>query len=123
MSLKLEDSIILRSDIPEFLTQRGIELHSTKNGYRCRCPIHNGESEDTFSCTSKKWYCFKECIGGTIIELYMALENVTYIRALADLANMYDIDLSNNEEYTRAKSYFEEKHSLIRGYQRNVDQA
>ena len=116
--MRLVDSIILRSDIPDYLTQNGVELHMTKNGYRCRCPLHHGDGEDTFSCNSKKWYCFKECIGGTIIELHMAIKNVTFVRAIEDLAEMYGIDLSNNQEYMVAKNYFTEKENLVRGYQR-----
>ena len=121
--MKLVDSIILRSDIPEYLTQHNVDLHITKNGYRCRCPIHKGDGEDTFSCTSKKWYCFKECTGGTIIELHMAMENVTFVRAIEDLAEMYDIDLSNNKEYAVAKSYFGEKEALVTGYQKHLGKA
>lgn len=120
-SLKLVDNIILRSDIPDYLTQKGIDVHMTRNGYRCRCPIHNGESEDSFSCTAKKWFCFKECVGGTIIELYMAVENVTYVRALEDLAEMYDIDLSDDEEYIKARDYFKETEEEILRYKKNVD--
>ena len=121
--MRLRDSIILRGDIPDYLTQHGIKVHSTGKGYRCRCPIHNGDSEDTFSCTSKKWYCFKECIGGSIIELHMALHNVTFTNALEELADMYDIDYEGNEEYQRAKSYFDEQYDLISLYQRNLSNA
>ena len=121
MAMKLEESIIMRSDIPEYLTQHGVNLHATKNGYRCRCPIHHGESEDTFSCNSKKWYCFKECIGGTIIELHMAMQNVSFVRALEDLSDMYDIDLSNNQEYAKAKNYFQTKESLIKTFQNQAN--
>ena len=120
MAMKLVDSIILRSDIPDYLTQHGVELHATKNGYRCRCPIHHGDGEDTFSCNGKKWYCFKECLGGTIIELHMAMENVTFVRAIEDLAEMYDIDLANNKEFTAAKNYFAEKEALVAGYQKGL---
>lgn len=121
--MRLKDSIILRGDIPDYLTQHGVRVHSAGKGYRCRCPIHNGESEDTFSCTSKKWYCFKECIGGSIVELHMALHNVTFTKALEELADMYDIDYEGNEEYQRAKSYFEEQYDLCESFKRHVDLA
>lgn len=113
----------MRGDIPDYLTQHGVRVHSAGKGYRCRCPIHNGESEDTFSCTSKKWYCFKECIGGSIVELHMALHNVTFTKALEELADMYDIDYEGNEEYQRAKSYFEEQYDLCESFKRHVDLA
>lgn len=121
--MRLKDNIILRSDIPDYLTQRGIRVHTSGKGYRCRCPIHNGDGEDTFSCTSKKWYCFKECIGGSIIDLHMILNNVSFIRALEELAEMYDIDYEKNDEYLKAKSYFEEQESLCESYKRKVELA
>lgn len=121
--MRLKDSIILRGDIPDYLTQHGVRVHSAGKGYRCKCPIHNGDSEDTFSCTSKKWYCFRECIGGTIVELHMALHNVTFTKALEELADMYDIDYEGNEEYQRAKSYFEEQESLCESFKRHIDNA
>lgn len=123
MTMKLIDNIILRSDIPEYLTEHGVELHATRNGYRCKCPIHKGDNEDTFSCNGKKWYCFKECTGGTIIELHMAIEGVTFIRAIEDLAEMYGIDLSDNQEYVNARNYFSEKEALVSKYQKKVDKA
>jgi len=121
--LRLKDNIVLRGDIPDYLTQYGIKVHPSGKGYRCRCPIHNGDGEDTFSCTSKKWYCFKECIGGTIIDLHMLLKNVSFIRALEELAEMYDIDYEKNDEYIKAKSYFEEQEALCKSYERHVDRA
>lgn len=121
--MRLKDNIVLRGDIPDYLTQYGIKVHPSGKGYRCRCPIHNGDGEDTFSCTSKKWYCFKECIGGTIIDLHMLLKNVSFIRALEELAEMYDIDYEKNDEYIKAKSYFEEQEALCKSYERHVDRA
>ena len=121
--MRLKDNIILRSDIPDYLIQYGIRVHPSGRGYRCRCPIHNGDGEDTFSCTTKQWYCFKECIGGSIVELHMYLNHVSFTKALEDLAELYDIDYVGNEEYQRAKSYFEEQESLCESYKRNLEHA
>ena len=121
--MRLKDNIILRSDIPDYLIQRGINIHSVGKGYRCRCPIHNGDREDSMHCTTKQWYCFTECIGGSIVELHMYLNRVPFTTALEQLADMYDIDYEGNEEYQRAKSYFEEQESLCNFYKNHVDQA
>ena len=53
----------------------------------------------------------------------MALHNVTFTKALEELADMYDIDFEGNEEYQRAKSYFEEQYELCTNFQRNIDKA
>lgn len=119
--MRLKDNIVLRSDIPDYLTQRGINIHSSGKGYRCRCPIHNGEREDSFYCTTKQWYCFTECIGGSIVELHMYLNHIPFTTALEQLADIYDIDYEGNEEYQKAKSYFEEQESLCEGFKRGVD--
>lgn len=122
--MRIVDNIILRSDIPDYLTQHGVEVRVTGNGYRCKCPIHeDAKREDAFSCNSKKWFCFETCEGGTIIELHMAMHDVSFMKAVEDLANMYDIDYAGNEEYQKAKSYFETQNDLMQKYQRNVSKA
>lgn len=53
----------------------------------------------------------------------MLLKNVSFIRALEELAEMYDIDYEKNDEYIKAKSYFEEQEALCKSYERHVDRA
>ena len=53
----------------------------------------------------------------------MLLKNVSFIRALEELAEMYDIDYEKNDEYIKAKSYFEEQEALCKSYERHVDKA
>lgn len=119
--MKIRDNIILRSDIPEYLTQRGINLKRSGKEYRCPCPIHHGTREDSFSCTSKKWFCFGCIRGGSIIELHMELEGVSFIQAIRDLAEYYDIEIENDTEYIEARSYFAEREAEIVHYERQQD--
>ena len=122
--MRLKDSIILHSDIPDYLSQQGVNVRMAGKQYRCKCPIHDdAHREDAFSCNSKKWYCFEACEGGTIVELHMALKHVSYTAALEQLADMYDIDYENNEEYQRAKSHYEEQEDLVAHYEGSVDKA
>ena len=122
--MRLKDSIILRSDIPDYLSQLGYRVRLAGKQYRCKCPIHSdARREDAFSCNSKKWYCFEACEGGTIVELHMALNHVSYTTALEQLADMYDIDYEHNEEYQHAKSYYQEQTDLVNNYQRNIKMA
>lgn len=121
--MRIKDNIILRSDIPEYLTQRGVVLKKSGREYRCACPVHNGKRTDSFCCSEKKWYCFGCCDGGSIVELHMRLNDVSFIQAIYELAEMYDIDLSDNEEYQQAKTYFEKEESLIETYERNLPMA
>lgn len=119
--MRVKDSIILRGDIPDYLIQRGVKVKRIGNEYRCPCPIHHGTRGDSFCCSSKKWYCFSCCEGGSIIELHMALENVSYIEAIYQLANLYDIEIDSNEEYQKTKSYFDEQESIISKAERERD--
>ena len=119
--MRIRDNIILRSDIPEYLTQQGVVLKKSGKEYRCACPVHGGTRDDSFCCTAKKWYCFGCCQGGSIIELVMAIEGKSFIEAIYSLAQYYDIDLDDNEEFKRAKDYFEQEDDLISHYEKSLD--
>lgn len=122
--MRIKDSIILRGDIPDYLSQLGYRVRLAGKQYRCKCPIHDdARRDDAFSCNSKKWYCFESCEGGTIVELHMALNHVCYTTAIEQLADMYDIDYENNSEYQQAKSYYQEQESLVDGYKKNLKMA
>lgn len=121
--MKIKDNIILRSDIPEYLTQRGIIVKMSGKEYRCACPVHGGSRDDSFCCSAKKWYCFGCCEGGSIIELHMALENKSFIEAIYDLAQYYDISIDDNEEFAKAKDYFGQEEDMVHHYQANLDKA
>lgn len=118
--MRLKDNIILRSDIPDYLSQMGVNVRVSGKQYRCKCPIHDDANrDDAFSCTSKKWYCFEACEGGTIVELHMRLHQVSFTTALEQLADLYDIDYENNDEYQQAKSYFTEQEELVHSFELN----
>ena len=121
--MKIKDNIILRSDIPEYLTEMGIVLKKSGREYRCACPVHGGKRSDSFCCSEKKWYCFGCCEGGSIVELHMLLHDVSFIQAIYELADMYDINIEDNEEYQKARTYFEEEERVIRKYEREQDSA
>ena len=119
--MRIKDMIILRGDIPDYLTQHGIHVRLSGKQYRCKCPIHDdARRNDAFSCNSKKWFCFEACEGGTIVELHMKLHNVSYTTAIEQLADMYDIDFENNEEYQKAKSYFTQQEELVSSYEKSI---
>jgi len=122
--MRLKDSIILHSDIPDYLSQQGVNVRLAGKQYRCKCPIHDdAHRDDAFSCNSKKWYCFESGEGGTIVELHMALKHVSYTTALEQLADLYDIDWENNQEYQQAKSYYQEQEEIAAYYENNVKKA
>ncbi len=122
--MRIRDSIILRSDIPDYLNGLGYPVRLAGKQYRGKCPIHDDANRnDAFCCDSKKWYCFEACEGGTIIELHMAMNHVSFITAIEQLADMYDIDYEHNGEYQAAKSYFAEQEELVRRYEKSVNKA
>lgn len=120
--MRIKDNIIVRGDIPDFLVQRGVQVNNfQRNDYRCACPVHGGTNKSSFSCTKSKWYCHACGDGGTIVELFMRLEGCSYMEAIYHLAEMYDIDIESNEEFQKAKSYFDEVEHDIQQYERQQD--
>ena len=119
--MKVKDNIVLRSDIPEYLTSKGVVVKRTGREYRCACPVHEGSRADSFCCGAKKWYCFGCGAGGTIIELAMAIDNLSYMQAIYSLANYYDIEIDDDEEFQQAKTYFDEVEGKIEKYEAKKD--
>lgn len=108
--------------LEDYFTQHlGVDLVPAGPGrMACICPFHE---EDTPSCNLsdsddgdwKRWYCFAEQEGGTIIDAVMRAENFAEPNEAAEYLNeLYDLGLeANSEEYKRFRRTVAETKSDI----------
>lgn len=122
--MKVTDLIVAKSDIPEYLTQKGVycKREPSSGNYRAVCLVHGGTREDSLSISrdGQKCYCFACGFGGTIIELYMELEQVDFHEAVAKLAEMYNIPLEHDAEYQNRKTEIEKNQNMAAKYHRDL---
>lgn len=59
------------------------DLKQSGNKLYGPCPIHLGDNPRAFNVSLEKnlWNCFTNCVGGTVIDLIIAIENVNSYRA------------------------------------------
>jgi hypothetical protein len=60
---------------------------------RGRCPFHD-DQHPSFSVNFDEgyWHCFAGCGGGSVIDFWMKINNMTFAEAVGDLAIMYDVE-------------------------------
>ncbi len=65
------------------------------------CPIHKGDNPHAFNVSLDKnlWNCFTRCGGGTVIDLIMKIENVSFKEAIKKAKRI--LKECNIEEYER----------------------
>lgn len=81
---------VKRYPIKEYLSSIGVKIQmQTGNRAKCNCPLHN---EDTPSFVvyeeTNSFYCFGCGVGGSIIDLVMAYEELTLIDAIKKIELM-----------------------------------
>ena len=74
--------------ITELLAQRGIAPVRTADGWRCRCPIHDGSNPTSFwiDKTDSGWHCFAGCGGGDVVNLLMRMDSLDFREACSGLS-------------------------------------
>lgn len=126
--MDIKNIIIQKVDLPEFIRERtGVELHRSGNGWRCKCPIHDGSENPSamFIDDHGGYYCYACNSGGNVINFLADYEHITYSAATEQLASMLNINLQTDAEYQSQKEierkYEQEKEQGIRGLE-NVHQ-
>ncbi len=81
--LPIWEKIKRQITIGEMVSQY-VELDARGRG---RCPFHD-DHHPSFSVNSKEgyWHCFSGCGGGSVIDFWMKLNNMTFREAVVDLA-------------------------------------
>ncbi len=71
------------------IVSRYVELDAKGRG---RCPFHD-DQHPSFSVNFDEgyWHCFAGCGGGSVIDFWMKVNNMTFVEAVGDLAILYDI--------------------------------
>lgn len=120
--MDIKNIIIQKVDLPEFIRERtGVELHRSGNGWRCKCPIHDGSENPSamFIDDHGGYYCYACNSGGNVINFLADYEHITYSAATEQLASMLNINLQTDAEYQSQKEierkYEQEKEQGIRG--------
>lgn len=87
--LPVWEKIKQRISIGEMVS-RYVELDSKGRG---RCPFHD-DQHPSFSVNFDEgyWHCFAGCGGGSVIDFWMKLNNMTFAEAVGDLAILLDIE-------------------------------
>ncbi len=87
--LPVWEKIKQRISIGEMVSKY-VDLDSKGRG---RCPFHD-DQHPSFSVNFDEgyWHCFAGCGGGSVIDFWMKLNNMTFVEAVSDLAVMYDIE-------------------------------
>ncbi len=72
------------------MVSKYVDLDSKGRG---RCPFRD-DQHPSFSVNFDEgyWHCFAGCGGGSVIDFWMKLNNMTFAEAVSDLAVMYDIE-------------------------------
>lgn len=88
------------------LSQYASEFTNLSNAggskYRGCCPIHGGDNNNAFLVDDDAglWYCFSgECGGGSIIELFMKMNNLSAWEAACSIAEKNNIPIPDNDNH------------------------
>ncbi|MCF8008142.1 MAG: DNA primase [Halanaerobiales bacterium] len=92
---EIKDTVNIVDIISEF-----VDLKPSGRNYKGYCPVHN-ESEPSFTVSPDKGIC--KCFGcgfsADSIGFLMEIENLSYIDSLKYIADFYQIEYEENEEY------------------------
>ena len=92
------------------LIEEYTELTPSNNSGELRgtCPIHHGSNPTSFAVFEEKYYkCFGCGCYGNAIQFYCDVENLPFHKGLEGLAEKYQINLSDNQQYQRQRSIVE----------------
>lgn len=88
--------------------------------YRCRCPIHGGENDSSFTVfNDNKFYCFSCNASGDIIQYKMQKDNVPFNIAIKELADDFGIEL--DEEYVKEQEVVDRKDQQCKQCENRLD--
>lgn len=94
---KYIETILKTRKITDYLSSKGIEhVRSNPGKLWYKCPIHRGDNTPSFCVYTdsllENYYCFGCHSGGTIVQLYMDLEETSFRKALEDLGEGISFD-------------------------------
>lgn len=113
--------------IVDYLTQRGIELKKKSGYWLCKSPIHKDTNWSCVIYPTNSFYDWSVGYGGSIIDLVMAMENISLGLAIKHLSQNNFPKIQSNYieskkttqadfEYTRYLNTFDEDNKAIHEY-------
>ncbi|MDJ1645757.1 DNA primase [Mycoplasma sp. M5725] len=111
------DEIKIANDIVEVISDY-LTLDKKGNSYKAICPFHE-DTSPSFSIEPKKqiYKCFACGAGGDVVKFVKEIENISYEKALAKLAQRVNIIYEENTKektYVQRANYNEEQIEVLR---------
>ncbi len=103
--------------LSQVLARYGIKLKKSGKELRGRCPVHNGEGEDSFNASTEKnvFHCFSCRAKGNVLDFVAAMENCSLRQAALLLSDWFALPSiqpavtnGNNEKASQPKPAREE---------------
>lgn len=117
-------SLLSKIDIVS-LIEEYTELTPSNNSGELRgvCPIHpNASNPTSFAVFEEKYFkCFGCGCYGSAIQFYCDVENLPFHQGLEELAEKYQINLADNQQYQRQRSIVEFNTRNMAKYLKEVD--
>ncbi len=115
-------------DLVEYAS-RYTMLHKSGKTLRGACPVHGGDSKDSFAVNpeTRSWFCFREGIGGSVLDLHSRLHDCELWASALMLAEEYGVDLDEGrtEGWRRAQTVKNEavskaEHAIVSRLRRRI---
>ena len=91
------DDLVARADIVELINSR-VPLKRKGKEYMACCPFHNEKTPSfTVSETKQFYHCFGCGAHGTALGFLMQYENMEFVDAIEELADMYNMEVPREE--------------------------
>jgi hypothetical protein len=109
----MRDQVIKAYPLDQYVRDLGKRVDVKGDKVMAQCPIHADKNPSMGILMDKgTWKCFAGCGGGTVIDLHMQLNGLSFKGALNDLAEKAGIERKDRREtYTYADQY---GHELMR---------
>lgn len=114
--MSVADKLREELDVLKVLHALGAQHIKGSGELRCCCPVHGGDNPTAFVIneTTGNWFCHTGCLdGGDIYDLIMQVEEITFKKSLAWLADLLGIDVDWTVEHVEEGHFRKEARKFI----------
>lgn len=121
MSNSIVDVLLNKIDTVQLVNEY-TELTEDRRGvYRGCCPVHHGGNPTSFVVLDDKIaYCHSCGFTGDAISLYCELEGLPFYAGVESLAEKYNCNLENNQQYQSQKAIVKNNTLMMNKFQKNI---
>ena len=112
---KIIDNVDIVDVISDYVT-----LEKKGNDYKGLCPFHNDSNPSLSVSPSKKVFkCFSCNTAGNVIQFIQKIKNISFVEAMKELAQKYNIDISikENPMAARNRKYYKIMEDATKAYE------